>query len=123
MIKIPDFYLISSEGYNLNKPIGCFKRKRLYGKNPEGYMLCDIQPSLIGEQYGVDLEWINQLVFAGRHESYSIFLVNEWPLYVHVAVPLTNKFELDSLIGDDDIKLIAWGELYQTAEGAIRSIE
>lgn len=112
-IKTPDFYLISSEGYSLQNPIKCYKRKKLAGKHPDGYMLCDISPSLDGSKYSVDGGNISQLVFASRHENYSLFPVKTWPSYVHVAVSetrnLINSFDLKA----SDIKLIAWGELYK----------
>ena len=110
-IKIPDFYLTSSEGYGLNHPIACFKRKHLLGKHPDGYLLCDIQPALIGQSYGLDSKNIEQLVLANRHQGYSLFPIYEWPAYVHIALPLLDMDTRDH-IGETDIKLIAWGELY-----------
>lgn len=112
-IIIPDFYLISSEGYGLNHPIACFKRKRLFGKNPDGYLLCDIKPSLIGQTYGRGSEDITQLILSNRHQGYSLFPIREWPSYVHVAIPMSNKLEVNEYVNENDIKLIAWGELYQ----------
>ncbi|GEM_PF-1124300 len=111
----PDFYLTSSEGYNLNKtkPIACFKRKRLYGSHPDGYILCDIKPMLFGSDYDLEQKEISQIVVACRHLNYSLFPINSWPALVHVAVPQSSSTvdNITMFIEDKDIILIAWGEL------------
>ena len=109
---IPDFYLVSSEGYGLEQPVACFKRKHLRGNHPDGYLLCDIQPALIGQHYDLGSKNIKQLVLATRHQGYSLFPIIEWPAYVHVALPLSD-IAMNDYIQEADIKLIAWGELYQ----------
>lgn len=112
-INAPDFYLTSSEGYDLEQPVACYKRKKLNGKNSDGYMLCDIKPSLDGSKYLAEKKHIHQVVFASRHKNYSLFPILVWPAYVHVAVPLKNdSFEFFE-INEQDLKLIAWGELYK----------
>ena len=118
-VRVPDFYLTSSEGYGLNHPIACFKRKRLYGEHPDGYLLCDIKPALIGQPYGRGSENIKQLILANRHQGYSLFPIKQWPSYVHVAIPLSNTLESSEHINENDIKLIAWGELYQSEIDAL----
>lgn len=118
-IATPDFYLISSEGYGLDYPIACFKKKRLYGKHPDGYLLCDIEPALFREDYE-GLVKSEQIVLANRHQGYSLFPIQEWPVYVHIAIPLTSHIETKDHISESDIQLIAWGELYQRKSGAIK---
>jgi hypothetical protein len=109
----PDFYLISSESHNFNPPIACFKRKKLYGDHPDGYMLCDINPEIIGQKYGLGGVDIKQIILASRHQDYSIFTINEWPLYVHIAIP-TASFKENDYISKSNLKLIAWGEIYKS---------
>ncbi len=112
-MQVPDFYLISSEGYDLKDPIECYKRKKLKGMHPDGYMLCDIIPSLDASKYAVEGGKICQLVFAARHENYSLFPIAVWPAYVHIAVPLKYNSATSFELAESDIKLIAWGELYK----------
>ncbi len=119
-INIPDFYLTSSEGYGLEKSsIACYKRKRLSGKNPHGYLLCDIFPSLIGQAYGRGEENVSQLILASRHLDFSIFSIKNWPSYVHVAIALVELSEFNYSISEDQMRLIAWGELYKFKEDII----
>lgn len=112
-VVVPDFYLVSSEGYNLEHPVACFKSKHLLGKHPDGYLLCDILPALIGQHYELGSRDIKQLVLASRHQGYSLFPISEWPAYVHIALPSLSEIEVNDFIQEADIKLIAWGELYQ----------
>lgn len=126
LFSIPDFYLFSNEGYELNYPIACFKRKKLYGKNPDGYLVCDIVPPIIGQKY-VDIStWpsdIHQLIFVSRHLNHTLFPIKEWPAFVYVTV-MIQKFseEKDYYIDENVIKLIAWGELYKDKQDIKKSI-
>ena len=113
-ILTPDFYLFSSEGYNLDKePINCYKRKRLYGDHMDGYMLCDIDPAIIGQSYGLGSSDINQIIIASRFEGMSLFHITEWPTYVYVMRLLTQDIEYKNTIIDTDYELIAWAEIYK----------
>lgn len=110
----PDFFLTSSEGYALGAIRACFIVRRLLGSHSDGYMLCDIAPPIVGQPYGLGGKDIEQVVFASRHSGYSIFRIDEWPAYVHVARPVSNvsrKFA----ITETDLALIGWGELYKTS--------
>lgn len=109
---MPDFFLFSSEGYNLNFPIACFKRKRLQGKNSDGYLLCDIKPSLIGQSYGLGANDIDQLIFSTRHENCSVFSSYQWPIYVHVTILLKDIANDEYIVGNET-EHIAWAELYK----------
>lgn len=111
-VEVPDFYLISSEGYGLRKPIYCFKRKGFLGEHPDGYLLCDIFPSINLQNEGLNKIEATQLVFASRHKDFSLFPIRQWPAYVHVAALQTNLKEELMCMKESDIKLIAWGELF-----------
>jgi hypothetical protein len=107
----PDFYLSSSEGYNLEALRACFKERRFIGSHPDGYMLCEIDPPILGQSYGLGAKDINQIVIASRHAGYSIFDIKEWPAYVHVA-RLSRDIARDQFVlEEEDIKSIGWAEI------------
>lgn len=116
----PDFFLTSSEGYSLdcNKPIACFKRKRLYGNHPDGYLLYDIKPAIFGFNYNIEQNEIAQIILACRHKNYSLFPITNWPALVHVAIPqIRTVLDFTTMIVEDkDMTLIAWGELTRPTE-------
>lgn len=113
-VSIPDFFLFFSEGYNLDDMFrDCFKRKRLYGDRSDGYMLCDIKPSILGQPYGLGSQGISQIIIANKYEGTSLFPTSEWPSYVYVTRPLVDGLEFKDTIKASDIELIAWAGIYR----------
>lgn len=113
-VQIPDFYVYSNDYHNLQDAIrNCYKRKRLYGGHSDGYLLCDIDPLLIGQSYGLGAKDITQLIFAVRHQRASSFLINESCLSVYVMRSLVNDIETKNFIEPSDVELIAWADIYQ----------
>jgi hypothetical protein len=114
----PDFYMISDEGYYMHTPRNCYKRKRIYGDHPDGYLLCDISPPIIGQHYGFGGDDITQVIFAHRHVGYSLFPIVEWPAYVRILIPVneSNGFRFIDELKSDEYNFIARGELYQKLE-------
>ena len=110
---VPDFFLTSHDSYQFQYPIACYKNKKLYGEHPDGYMLCDIDSFLLEQNSRQGSKDINQIVLANRHENYSLFVIEEWPFYVHVAIPLVD-FVNRIMIDKTDIEGVAWGEVYPT---------
>ncbi len=111
----PDFYMIADEGQDLQTPRSCFKHKRLYGEHPDGFVLCAISPSIIGQSYGLGGRDIEQVILCHRHANYSLFPIVEWPAYVRI---LLVKKDFESLQHSDEIKnneynFIARAQLYE----------
>lgn len=114
----PDFYLTSSEGYNLEQIRACYKRQRLMGDHPDGYMLCEIAPPILGQPYGLGAQDIHEIIIAGRHDGYSIFSIEEWPVYVHVARFTSDSVSDKFFITEGDIESIGWAELHESSASA-----
>lgn len=113
-ISTPDFYLFSSESYDLSDTSrSCYKNKRLYGDHIDGYILCDIEPVIIGQSFGLGSKDINQIIIASRFEGMSLFPVTEWPTYIYVTRPLIQDIEYKNNIVKTDYELIAWAEIYK----------
>lgn len=113
----PDFYLVSSEGYGLDEVRKCYRLKRFGGRQGDDYLLVRIEPPLLGQRYGLGAVSIDRLILATRHEGESLFPVSEWPLYVHVARPL-HDLQRQHQLGQNDIELIGWAEIYPTEDQA-----
>jgi len=116
---IPDFYLFSTEGYGFDSPIACFKLKKLYGKNPDGYLLCQISPEIPGQKYGLGEKNIAQVVLAIRHANSTLFPIKAWPTYVHIARVLVDEIEAINFIDESCIESIGWGEIYKSKEDIV----
>ncbi|MCY3820167.1 MAG: hypothetical protein OXH52_12515 [Gammaproteobacteria bacterium] len=110
----PDFWLRSAEGYDLEDPRAYYKERSLAGGHGDGYMVCEIDPPIIGQRYGLGACDIDRVVFASRHEGVSLFPIEEWPAYVHVG-RLTVPFAEDEFaLKRDDLRVMAWAELYES---------
>jgi hypothetical protein len=114
----PDFYLASSEGYRLEEPRSCKRIKRVRSDSRDDLLLVEVEPPLIGQPYGLGARDIDTLLVATRHEGDSLFPINRWPLFVHVARLLIENPESREQIHDNEFESIAWAELYATEAAA-----
>lgn len=114
----PDFYLASSEGYGLDDPRRCWRLKRLAGPSRDDFLLIKIDPPLPGQKYGLGSRDLDVVLVATRHEGASLFPINEWPLFVHVARPLIGDAQQRSSLHEEEFESIAWAELYPSEEDA-----
>ena len=83
------------------------------GDHPDGYILCEISPSIIGQSYGLGNQDITEIIIASRYAESSIFSIDEWPAYVHVA-RLTSNLPIEKFtITENNIESIGWAEIYE----------
>ncbi len=80
-------------------------------------LLGDLDPAVIGQDFGRG-EDIRRVVLAARHEGVDIDRIEEFPCFVHIALPGAGMENLRTPIRSDDLQIIGWGELYRTAEDA-----
>ena len=114
----PNFYLASSEGYDLETPRACYAVRRMGGREADDYLVVTVSPPLMGQRYGLGDKDIDTVVLATRHGGSTLFPVSEWPLAVHVARILHER-DIEGRFEKGDLELIGWGELYRTeAEAA-----
>lgn len=114
----PDFYLASSEGYDLESPRRAWRVKRLSTEGRDDLLLLKVDPPLPGQKYGLGSHDVDMVLVATRHRGSSLFPINEWPTFVHVARPLVEHPELRDYLGSDEFESIAWAELYRTESDA-----
>ncbi len=113
-----DFYLASSEGYGLLHPRRCRSLKRLASDNRDDLLLISIQPPILGQPHGLGAQDIDQVIVAPRHLGSSLFPISEWPIAVHVVLPLINLDGVD-LIEANQMRTIGWAELYRHEKDAL----
>ena len=115
-VATPDFYLSSSEGYDLEEPRRCWIVRKFRTTQRSDLLLVELQPPIIGQKYGLGGRDIAQVVVASRHQGVSLIPISEWPAYVHVARIVGDSIE--EPLQDEDLQVIAWAELHQTEEAA-----
>jgi len=82
-------------------------------------MLCEIDPPIVGQPYGLGGQDIHRVVIASRHSGHSIFAISDWPAYVHVARLARNISDDKFAIAENDIESIGWAEGY-TSKRSVR---
>lgn len=113
-----DFYLASTEGYGLEHPRKCFIIRRLSTETRQDLLLVRVVPPLIVQKRAIGSGDLELVVLATRHRGSTLFPIKEWPVYVHVArAKHVNSIEAD-IVSQDDLEVVAWGELYRTEEDA-----
>jgi hypothetical protein len=113
-----DFFLASSEGYQLTEPRSCKRIKRVRSDNRDDLLLVKVEPPLIGQVYELGGQDIDTLLIATRHKGDSLFPIRRWPVFVHVARLLIENPERREQIHDNEFESVAWAELYRTEEDA-----
>lgn len=114
----PDFYITSSEGY-LPTVHKCFSLKRLRLINRDDLLLIRIEPSLLGRSYDLPTEEMDKIVIASRQRGMTLFPITKWPTMVYVLALLIKDPENIEELKENECKLIAWAEIYQTELDAI----
>jgi len=113
-LRQPDFYLASSEGYGMREPRRCFRIKRLAGDERDDLLLIRVDPPFVGQWYGLGGQNIHQVILATRFAGDSLFPVVQWPVFVHVARALVPDPVTRSILHQDELDEIGWGEVYAT---------
>ena len=114
----PDFYLASTEGYDLEEPRKCWKVRRLSTTDRNDLLLIRVEPPLIGQTYGLGGRDIQYVIVATRHQGSALFPIMEWPVYVHVVRLLVDLPDEKSELQATEFESIAWAELYKTEADA-----
>jgi hypothetical protein len=123
-MKTTYFYLASTESELLRDVRACTDVRVLKNTSgPHDYLLVHIDPSLIGQPYGFGGEDFAHLVLAARHAETPLMPVMAWPTAVYVCKLLIPQQEaLSSGIDSHALKVLGWGEIYDTAEAANAAI-
>ena len=120
----PDYYLASTEGYNLERPRCCWKiaRVEIEGTPRREGDLVRLRPALPAlEPSSKD---VDKVVLTARHEGFSVEGIKSWPLYVYVLQPKRDSVVESILAGNPqhmgDFTIVAWAEIYESWDSAIK---
>jgi hypothetical protein len=93
---------------------------RVTNPGRDDLLLIRIDPPLIGQKYGLGEHDIDLVLIATRHLGETLFPIDSWPVYVHVARPLVDVPEKHDKLSTDQYESVAWAELYPTEDAAKR---
>lgn len=116
----PQFFLTTAGEYGpLAEPRACWVLDCVQNETRDDYMLVRIDPSLVGQQFGLGHKDITELILATRHEGYSLFPIGRWPAHVYVVRVIDDSVLRMRRFSRDQIELIAWGMLFCTFDEAL----
>src|SRR5690606_8564527 len=115
----PELYLVT-EGEDAGEPRRCKVLRRCRSRHRDDLMLINIEPPIIGQQYGLGDQDVHRLLIAPRFEGVSLFPVTEWPVHVYVCRLLVSGEP--ELVKDSEMELIRWGILHVNEEEAKRHV-
>ena len=115
----PDFFLSAAgENEGLATPRACWEKARLKDPVRDDHMLVEIEPPVIGQNYGLGGEDISNLILSARHEGFSLFPVKEWPCHVYIARILDDTITKTLTLTRGQVEIIAWGMIFRTFDEA-----
>jgi hypothetical protein len=124
MKEYPVFYLGSSENDILQEIRACTDPLPLPGRqHGDGYLVVQVEPAIMGQQFGLGGRDIDCVVLAPRHASVTLMPLSESPAAVHVAMLLIPVSQALHGVTKGDLRLLAWGEVYATVEEARRDLQ
>jgi hypothetical protein len=101
----------------MEEPRRCFAVRRVRGDKRDDYLVVRIEPPVVGQPFGLGGQDIDHVILATRHVGESLFPIQRWPVFVHVARPLV-PIEGRDMLHDGELESIAWAEIYQTEDAA-----
>ena len=123
----PDFFLPAAgelrPDADLALPRACWTKGRLRGRTRDDYMLIEVDPPVIGQTYGLGGEDITDLIIVTRWKGYTLFPVTEWGCSVYVIRILDETIMETLSFAAEQIKMIAWANIYRTREEAEAEVE
>jgi hypothetical protein len=114
MTRVPDFYMSSSESLNLRDVRRCWRIRRIASDSRDDLLLTKIQPAIRSSTYDLASD-LDTVILASHLQGESLFPIGTFPdrpLPVYVAHSLIEDLAERSFIGDSELELLAWAELY-----------
>jgi hypothetical protein len=109
-----DFFLSSTENYGFDPPRKCRPVRRIAAVNRNDYLLTRVSPLLDGVHFGRPGDSLELVLLASHLSGKSLFPVSQWPMPVYVLWPLVEGVEARSALSNDEVQLVAWGEMYDS---------
>jgi hypothetical protein len=117
-MEMATFYMTSSEFESLRPVRRCQPIRRVRWGARDDWMLVEINPPLAGQSLGLGGEEVTQVALTTRHQGTSLFPIDRWPVYVHVALSPTGHTDQSGAIEREPVEAFGWAEIYPTEAGA-----
>lgn len=112
----PVFFLSADGEYApLRDPRACWVEERMSDGYRDDYMRLQIEPSLIGQPFGVTGD-IDQLLISSKWEGTTLYPISRWPMPVYIFRILDETIIGTGSFLKGQVEMIAWGLIYNAKE-------
>ncbi|MBC8049265.1 MAG: hypothetical protein H7X92_03830, partial [Chitinophagales bacterium] len=81
----PDFYLWSTEGYDMASPRMCWRLAEFHCEKGKQFLQVKVDPTINGQKYMGVTEDIGEVFIASRYKGVDIFTIKKWPVSVYLT--------------------------------------
>ena len=105
-----DFFMASRDYRGWESTRGCRVVRHLAGPRANGYWLVEVSPPVPPSVAGTHDE-VAQLVLAERHAGDNLSALADKSVAVYVCIPVNEAAIGLGVIGEDDVRLVAWADV------------
>ena len=117
----PDFFFSCSEHVAIDEPRACWAIRQV-----EAYecacLLARIEPTIIGQTFGLGGDDIDYVILGTVHEGCSLFPINKRHMHVHVLGVLPTVDISKDQFGSDEYIVVTRSILYRSMEEARKHV-
>jgi hypothetical protein len=112
----PDFFLSAAGEMraDLATVRACWSKGRLRDDVRDDYMLSEVDPPVIGQEYGLGDQDIRELIISTHFRGFTLFPVTEWPSHVYVGRMLDPSVAQTLVFTASQVELIGWAMIFPT---------
>jgi len=116
---MPDFFLRSAETKEFEEIRSCKIKGQISYLDKTRGLWIEIDPSLIGQKYGLGDKDISDLILFPKFKNTGLFPISEWPFHVLVYRALDNDvYAKKKIENDQEIEMIVWASIFKNKESA-----
>ncbi|MCG8322559.1 MAG: hypothetical protein MI921_23875 [Cytophagales bacterium] len=110
------YYLSSLDSYQFTeiRELEVLREIVIEPKSKEAWLV-KVNPSVIGQNFGLGGEDINYLILTPRHKGENMHPLPKFPCFVHIARILSNHLPpvTETTMRSKELETIGWGEIYK----------
>ena len=117
----PDFFLSAAGEMrgDLTTPRQCWVKSRLRDSDRDDYFLIEVNPPVIGQEYGLGSSDISELILSARWQGHSLHPLSSTSCSVYISRMLDDQVKETLAITKGQLELIGWGMVFDSVDKAI----
>ncbi|MDR6610973.1 hypothetical protein [Leifsonia sp. 1010] len=111
-------YYLSSLDSSLFEPVRrCTLITTLAFDTGRSALVVDLDPAVVGHNFNVGDD-LSRFILTSRFQGDDVAAIDRFPFFAYICLPKNGWPELETPLRAADVDIVAWGELYRTADDA-----